>query len=116
MNWGSVVPTALLMATISLTYSSLNPLICPAAAVYFFLGLIVYKYNLMFVYSKPFETGGVMWGIIVTRMLVACIIYQVRDVCHNPQWAPIATLRCIISSVWRGVVLALVVERVGLAV
>jgi hypothetical protein len=45
MSYSSVIPSALLILTISLTYSTLNPVICPFAAMYFFLGLVVYKYN-----------------------------------------------------------------------
>ncbi len=117
MSYSSVIPSALLILTISLTYSTLNPVICPFAAAYFFLGLIVYKYNWcvgvhkgrprgglgrsphagpatrvchpcvapvpathppsMFVYNKPFETGGEIWVIIAHRIIVAVIIYQV---------------------------------------
>jgi hypothetical protein len=45
MNYASAIPGALLVTTVSLAYSSLNPVICPFAAIYFSLALFVYKYN-----------------------------------------------------------------------
>jgi hypothetical protein len=48
-----VVPSALLIATIGLTYSSLNPIICPFACLFFMLGLVVYKYNLCVTAGTP---------------------------------------------------------------
>lgn len=77
MNYASAIPGALLVTTVSLAYSSLNPVICPFAAIYFSLALFVYKYNCMFVYDKPFETGGLFWEVIVPRVVVAAILYQV---------------------------------------
>jgi hypothetical protein len=78
MDWGAVVPGALLVANIGMVYASLNPAICVVAAGYFAVAKVVYTYNFMFVYSKPFEMGGLMWPIICRRVIIGLGLSQVR--------------------------------------
>jgi len=47
------------MAAVGMVFAPLAPLVVLAAAVVFWLGSWVYKYQLMFVYVTKVETGGV---------------------------------------------------------
>jgi hypothetical protein len=88
MDWASVIPSNLLVATIGLVYSSIYPLCLPFVTLYFAVCLGVYKHNLLFVYERPFETGGLMWPIIVTRLVFGMVLYHVRS------WASAAAAAC----------------------
>lgn len=47
------------MATVAMVYTPLAPLVPLAAAVVFWISGIVYKYQLMFVFTTKVESGGV---------------------------------------------------------
>jgi len=47
------------MAAVGFVFAPLAPLVALAAAIVFWLGSFVYKYQLMFVYVTKVETGGV---------------------------------------------------------
>lgn len=48
INYGVVYPQAILMFTITMLYSVVQPLIVIFGAVYFGVGYVVYKYKLLF--------------------------------------------------------------------
>ena len=47
------------MAAVGLVFAPLAPLVSLAAAIVFWLGSGIYKYQLLFVYVTRVETGGV---------------------------------------------------------
>ena len=47
------------MGTVALVYSPLAPLVPVLAAVVFWISGVVYKYQLMFVFTTKVESGGV---------------------------------------------------------
>jgi len=49
----------LFMGTVALVYSPLAPLVPVLAAVVFWISGVVYKYQLMFVFTTKVESGGV---------------------------------------------------------
>ncbi|KAK8846853.1 hypothetical protein IAR55_005941 [Kwoniella newhampshirensis] len=76
LNYGWVYPQALLVFTITLVYSVMSPLILIFGAIYFGVAYLVYKYKLLFVYFKPYESNGEAWRISFARTLWALIIFQ----------------------------------------
>ncbi|KAF9243161.1 hypothetical protein BU15DRAFT_86554 [Melanogaster broomeanus] len=66
----------LFMATVALVFAPLAPLVALAAAVVFWLGSWVYKYQLMFVFVTKIETGGRLWNMMVNRLLISVILMQ----------------------------------------
>lgn len=55
INYGVVYPQAIIMFTITLLYSVVQPLILIFGAIYFGMGYVVYKYKLLFgVFFTPF--------------------------------------------------------------
>ncbi|KAH9949754.1 hypothetical protein B0H21DRAFT_88992 [Amylocystis lapponica] len=77
INYGVVYPQAILIFTITLLYSVIQPLILVFGAVYFGVGYVVYKYKLLFVFYKPYESQGQAWPITFARLIWGVIIFLV---------------------------------------
>ncbi|KAI6026538.1 hypothetical protein BKA83DRAFT_4244721 [Pisolithus microcarpus] len=61
INYGVVYPQAILIFVITILYSVVQPLIVIFGAIYFGVGYLVYKYKLLFVFFKPYESQGQAW-------------------------------------------------------
>ncbi|KAI0093708.1 DUF221-domain-containing protein [Irpex rosettiformis] len=77
INYGVVYPQAILIFTMTLLYSIIQPLILIFGAVYFGVAYVVYKYKLLFVFYKPYESQGQAWPITFARLIWGVIIYLV---------------------------------------
>lgn len=75
INYGVVYPQAILMFAITLLYSVVQPLIVIFGAIYFGINYVVYKYKLLFVFYKPYESQGQAWPITFIRCIWGIIIY-----------------------------------------
>lgn len=87
------------MGTVALVFAPIAPLVVLLAAIVFWMGSWVYKYQLMFVYISRVETGGVsaasslslvknrkvnhsdlcvqrLWNVIINRLLISVVIMQ----------------------------------------
>ncbi|KAG6888436.1 hypothetical protein C0995_008253 [Termitomyces sp. Mi166 len=77
INYGVVYPQAILIFVITLLYSVVQPLIVVFGALYFGIGYVVYKYKLLFVFYKPYESQGQAWPITFIRLIWGVVIFQV---------------------------------------
>ncbi|KAI0276258.1 hypothetical protein BGY98DRAFT_986594 [Russula aff. rugulosa BPL654] len=77
INYGAVYPQAILIFVITLLYSIAQPLILIFGAVYFGVAYLVYKYKLLFVFYKPYESQGQAWPITFTRLIWGVVIFLV---------------------------------------
>ncbi|GAA5948371.1 hypothetical protein JCM3765_001391 [Sporobolomyces pararoseus] len=77
VNLGVVYPQALLIWTLGLTYSIIMPVILPFATLYFGLAYLCYKYRLLFVFYRPYESRGQAWPIAFNRVGLALLIFQI---------------------------------------
>ncbi|KAG9019505.1 hypothetical protein FRB90_001166 [Tulasnella sp. 427] len=77
VNYGAVYPQAILVFVITLLYSVIQPLILIFGAVYFGVAYVVYKYKLLFVFYKPYESRGQAWPITFSRCIWGVVIFQV---------------------------------------
>ncbi|KAG5645965.1 hypothetical protein DXG03_004757 [Asterophora parasitica] len=77
INYGVVYPQAILMFVITLLYSVTQPLIVLFGAFYFGMGYVVYKYKLLFVFYKPYESQGQAWPITFVRLIWGVVIFLV---------------------------------------
>ncbi|RPD67028.1 DUF221-domain-containing protein [Lentinus tigrinus ALCF2SS1-7] len=75
INYGVVYPQAILVFVITLLYSVIQPLILVFGAVYFGVAYVVYKYKLLFVFYKPYESQGQAWPITFVRLIWGVIIF-----------------------------------------
>ncbi|TFY67710.1 hypothetical protein EVJ58_g1447 [Rhodofomes roseus] len=77
INYGVVYPQAILVFVITLLYSVIQPLILIFGAIYFGMAYVVYKYKLLFVFYKPYESQGQAWPITFARLIWGVIIFLV---------------------------------------
>ncbi|KAL4080029.1 hypothetical protein V8B97DRAFT_1929520 [Scleroderma yunnanense] len=77
INYGVVYPQAILIFVITILYSVVQPLIVVFGALYFGVGYLVYKYKLLFVFFKPYESQGQAWPITFVRLIWGIVIFQV---------------------------------------
>ena len=74
MPYGTQVPNALLVVLLGLVYAPIAPVLLPFAALFFALGVGVWRYQLLFVYERPYETYGKFFPHIANRILVSLAI------------------------------------------
>ncbi|KIJ64119.1 hypothetical protein HYDPIDRAFT_112659 [Hydnomerulius pinastri MD-312] len=77
INYGVVYPQAILIFVITMLYSVVQPLIVIFGAIYFGVAYIVYKYKLLFVFYKPYESQGQAWPLTFVRLIWGIVIFQV---------------------------------------
>ncbi|KAK7001849.1 hypothetical protein R3P38DRAFT_3283648 [Favolaschia claudopus] len=75
INYGIVYPQAILMFVITMLYSVTQPLILIFGAIYFGNSYVVYKYKLLFVFYKPYESQGQAWPITFVRLIWGVMIF-----------------------------------------
>ena len=68
--YGWEYPTQLLVIVICFTYSCISPIILPVGAVYFTIALLVYKFQVLYVYTPEYESGGELFPSVLHRTLV----------------------------------------------
>uniref|UniRef100_A0A453JGW9 CSC1-like protein RXW8 n=1 Tax=Aegilops tauschii subsp. strangulata TaxID=200361 RepID=A0A453JGW9_AEGTS len=71
------VPKVLLFGLLGFTCSVLAPLILPFLLVYFFLGYVVYRNQLLNVYRTRYDTGGLYWPIIHNTVIFSLVLTQI---------------------------------------
>jgi len=70
-------PTQLLVIVICFTYTCISPVILPVGAIYFGFAFIVYKKQIMYLYTPRFESGGASFPLAMHRTLVGMICGQI---------------------------------------
>ena len=74
--YGWEYPTHFLVIIICFTYACISPLVLPVGSLYFFVALLVYKKQALYVYSPTYESGGKMFPQAVSKTLFALVISQ----------------------------------------
>ncbi|KAI8344019.1 hypothetical protein BC941DRAFT_497389 [Chlamydoabsidia padenii] len=75
-NYGSSYPQPLLIFIIVLEYSTIAPAICVFGTLYFVMAYIVFKYQFLYVYFRPYEAAGHLWTMVFPRIIVGMILFQ----------------------------------------
>lgn len=76
IQYGWEFPTQLLVVVIVFTYAIICPIILPFGLVYFLGALVVYKKQILYVYSPVYESGGAMFPLAVQRTLFGLVCGQ----------------------------------------
>lgn len=74
--YGWEYPTQFLVIIICFTYACITPFILPVGALYYFVALLVYKKQALYVYTPTYESGGRMFPQAVSKTLFALLISQ----------------------------------------
>ncbi|KAK3259477.1 hypothetical protein CYMTET_31529 [Cymbomonas tetramitiformis] len=62
--------------SVGLYYSTIAPLICPIVTLYFTMATIMWRYKLLYVNERRYESGGRFWPRIVNLMILSLLVYQ----------------------------------------
>jgi Uncharacterized integral membrane protein len=74
--YGWEYPTQLLVIVICFTYACISPFILIFGALYFIGALMVYKKQVLYVYSPSYESGGSLFPLVCDRTIVGLICGQ----------------------------------------
>ncbi|KAK1369010.1 Early-responsive to dehydration stress protein (ERD4) [Heracleum sosnowskyi] len=77
LNYGTRIPSDLLILTIVFCYCVIAPIIIPFGVVYFGVGWLVFRNQVLKVFVPSYESYGQMWPHIHTRIVAALILFQV---------------------------------------
>ncbi|KAF3017446.1 hypothetical protein E8E14_008160 [Neopestalotiopsis sp. 37M] len=61
-------------STIALCYGGLQPLVLPAAALYFAVDVCLRKYLLLYIFVTKTESGGMFWRVLFNRFIFATVL------------------------------------------
>ncbi|KAG1464698.1 hypothetical protein G6F56_005028 [Rhizopus delemar] len=75
-NYGTSYPVPLLIFVVVLEYSCISPLILLFGTLYFSFTYFVYKYQLLYVYFRPYEAAGRLWIMTVPRVIFGLLLFQ----------------------------------------
>jgi len=70
------IPLYMIIFLLGLTYSCINPIICPIVLVYACISIIPEKYNHTYIYNKKHESGGNLWVCIFNQIMVSVYIFE----------------------------------------
>nr|XP_043615619.1 CSC1-like protein HYP1 [Erigeron canadensis]XP_043615620.1 CSC1-like protein HYP1 [Erigeron canadensis] len=77
LPYSSEIPSILLFGLLGITYFFLSPLILPFLLVYYCLAYIIYRHQLLNVYSPKFETGGTFWPIVHNATVFSLVLMHI---------------------------------------
>jgi hypothetical protein len=104
IQYGWEFPSQLLVIVIVFTYAIMAPIILPFGMLYFTGALIVYKKQLLYVYSPVYESGGAMFPMAVQRTLFGLVCGQLTflgyTVIRGCYYQPVALLPLPIITFW----------------
>jgi len=76
LDLGREYPNQFLIIVIVFTYATISPVILPVASLYFLAAYIVFKKQLLLVYTSTFESGGIFFPTACNRTLVGLLAAQ----------------------------------------
>lgn len=74
--YGWEYPTQLLVIVICFTYACISPFILIFGALYFLGALMVYKKQVLYVYTPSYESGGSLFPLVCDRTIIGLICGQ----------------------------------------
>ncbi|KAL7243195.1 hypothetical protein ACSBR1_015581 [Camellia fascicularis] len=109
LGFATRIPSDMLIITIVLCYSVIAPIIIPFSVLYFGLGWLALRNQVLKVYVPSYERYGRMWPHINRRIVAALLLYQVttfgyfgiKKFYHAPILIPLLILSLIFSLVCR---------------
>jgi Calcium-dependent channel, 7TM region, putative phosphate len=104
VQYGWEFPTQLLVVVIVFTYAIMCPVILPFGLIYFLGALVVYKKQILYVYSPVYESGGTLFPLAVQRSLFGLVCGQMTFLAYmttkGSKYQPLAMLPLPIITIW----------------
>ncbi|GMH37685.1 hypothetical protein BSKO_05558 [Bryopsis sp. KO-2023] len=76
MKYGDVVPDHTMVILLGLTFSSVNPIVTLVALLFFVVSIMVWRYQMLYVYQESYQSGGKIWKEVFQQTLVGLLIMQ----------------------------------------
>ncbi|KAF9426545.1 hypothetical protein BGZ94_006369 [Podila epigama] len=80
LPYGVLYANATLAFVIILIYSTIRPFILVFGIIYFAMAWLVYKYQLLYVFFHPYESGGQMFPMVYDRLTFGLLLFQLTMV------------------------------------
>lgn len=76
-RYGREFGLLLLIFLVGVSYSVMNPIILPWCFLYFLFAFVVWRYGLLYIYLRVYESGGRMWPFVFTRIVLTLFVLHV---------------------------------------
>ncbi|KAK9902019.1 hypothetical protein WJX75_001351 [Coccomyxa subellipsoidea] len=76
MKYGPVLPQHTITILLGLVFCIMNPIVCPMCLIYFLITTSTEKYNLLYVYTSEYESGGQLWPAVYWQVITALFTFQ----------------------------------------
>lgn len=76
LTFGSNIPRHSIVLFLGLIFGIVNPLILPVVFLYFCVMSLFYRYDMIYIYTEDFQTGGKIWLQVFDHVIVALIFMQ----------------------------------------
>ena len=76
VRYGREVGVMMLIYIIVLAYAATSPIILPFALIYFMASWIFWRYNILYVSERCFESGGRIWDQIFKQVCCCMFIFE----------------------------------------
>ena len=80
-RYGFEMGHVLLIYLLSMTFSVVAPLLLPFSVAWFVFAWVQWRHNLCYVYQRKYESGGVMWTYMFSRICICLVIMQLFTFC-----------------------------------
>ncbi|PKY46571.1 DUF221-domain-containing protein [Rhizophagus irregularis] len=75
-DWGTGFPPHIMIASIGIVYSTIQPIILPIVTLHFALYYLVYRHQFLYVYDKLNQTGGLLFPKAIYQVFTGIYIFQ----------------------------------------
>ncbi|KAI8473306.1 MAG: hypothetical protein J3K34DRAFT_411580 [Monoraphidium minutum] len=80
-RYGFEMGHVLLIYLLTLTFSVVAPLLLPISVIWFIFAWVQWRHNLAYVYQRKYESGGLMWTYLFSRICICLVIMQLFTFC-----------------------------------
>ncbi|KAK9836955.1 hypothetical protein WJX81_002590 [Elliptochloris bilobata] len=76
VRYGYEIGTMMLIFTMAMAYGVSSPIILPLALIYFILQLIYWRYTVLYVAERCYESGGRIWDHVFSNIVWILFIFE----------------------------------------
>ncbi|KAL3131896.1 hypothetical protein ABBQ38_007601 [Trebouxia sp. C0009 RCD-2024] len=81
IRYGREIGVIMLIYIITLAYAATSPIILPFALIYFIFSWIMWRYNILYVSERCFESGGQIWDTVFKQVCCCMFIFELFTGC-----------------------------------
>eukprot|EP00210_Caulerpa_lentillifera_P000603 g584.t1 len=80
IEYGDLVPSHTFIILLGLAFSVVNPIVLPVTLLYFIAMKITWTYNMVYIYSEEYQSGGRLWEYVFEQVLVGLVVMQLMTI------------------------------------